>query len=126
MNERVLCAMVEVGGSGSDFAGALVLSVVGISVVFATLVVLALVIGQIVRLFSGRDDGKPAVLSAVDDVDNDASIDPRHRVVIAAAVAAALGQRSRVHRVVMLGNRSGRQWVTEGRVVVMGSHRPHR
>lgn len=126
MNERVLCAMVEVGGSGSDFAGALVLSVVGITVVFATLVVLALVIGQIVRLFSGRDDGEPAVLSAVDDVDNDASIDPRHRVVIAAAVAAALGKRSRVHRVVMLGNRSGRQWVTEGRVVVMGSHRPHR
>ena len=115
-----------VGGDAPDLAGALVLSVVGVGVVFVGLVVLSLVIGRLVRLLADRGGGEVPSVQGPGDRPRDGAVDPRHIVVIAAAVAAAVGPRSRVHRIVMLGNRSGDPWVTEGRGVVMGSHRPHR
>jgi sodium pump decarboxylase gamma subunit len=119
-------SLVVAGGEARDLADALVLSVVGIGVVFVALVVLALVIGRLVRLLADRGGAEvPSADGAAAPV-GDGALDRRHLVVIAAAVAAAVGPRSRMHRIVMLGNRSGDPWVTEGRVVVMGSHRPHR
>ncbi|GAB4547465.1 MAG: hypothetical protein Tsb0013_07220 [Phycisphaerales bacterium] len=107
----------------SDLSGAVVLTAVGVLVVFSTLVVLALIVTALGRWLGDRQerirDGiKP-------QSHRPEEIDPHHLTVIAAAVAAACGPGARVHRIVMLGRESGRQWVTEGRVVVMGSHRPH-
>ena len=109
----------------SDLAGAAVLTIVGLVVVFCTLVVLALVITGIGRLLGNTGAHGALPTPAPAPARGDDTIDPHHLVVISAAVAAAAGPRARVHRIVMLGRQSGRQWVTEGRVVVMGSHRLH-
>ena len=107
-------------------SSAATLMVVGLLVVFTTLVVLALVIVGLGRL--GRVGEERAVNAPAPDSEAEPSGggDRRHLVVISAAVAAAAGPRSRVHRIVVLGREAGRQWVSEGRVEVMGSHRPRR
>lgn len=107
-------------------SGAATLMVVGLVVVFTTLVVLALVIGGLVRLSRAGDGAAEAAPTPGPEAEPANGVDKRHLVVIAAAVAAAAGPRARVHRIVMLGREAGRQWVSEGRVVVMGSHRPRR
>ena len=107
-------------------SGAATLMVVGLVVVFTTLVVLAMVIGGLVRLSRVGERGAAAAHAPGAEAEPTDGVDKRHLVVIAAAVAAAAGPRARVHRIVMLGREAGRQWVSEGRVVVMGSHRPRR
>lgn len=107
----------------SALSGAAVLTVVGLLVVFATLVVLALVIAGLGRWLADGAEAETATAPA--PVAPHDGIDPHHLVVISAAVAAAVGPHARVHKIVMLGRQAGRQWVTEGRVVVMGSHRLH-
>jgi Na+-transporting methylmalonyl-CoA/oxaloacetate decarboxylase gamma subunit len=129
MGLTAIATISAVTPGGGDFAGAAMLMIVGLLVVFTTLVVLAVLIGGLVRLGreAPRDDGGDAgAAPAAGETGQAGRVDRRHLVVIAAAVAAAAGPRARVHRVVMLGRESGRQWVTEGRVVVMGSHRLHR
>lgn len=110
----------------TNTSAAVTLLVVGILVVFGALIVLAMVIAGLGRLATGRAVA-PAKVDGPEPMDGAAGgIDPRHVVVIAAAVAAAVRGPARVHRIVMLGREGGRPWVTEGRVIVMGSHRPGR
>lgn len=116
-------------GVEAGLGGAATLMVVGLVVVFTTLVVLAISISLLVRF--GRES-EPAMADAGEAEAPSAEeflsggIDRRHLVVISAAVAASVGPRARVHRVVMLGREAGAPWVTEGRIVLMGSHRLHR
>jgi Na+-transporting methylmalonyl-CoA/oxaloacetate decarboxylase gamma subunit len=108
------------GEQAGGLAGAATLMAVGLLVVFVTLSVLALVIAGMRRLAPSR------VAEAAPEPERPAGINRHHLVAISAAVAVAAGPRARVHRIVMLGREAGRQWVSEGRVVVMGSHRPRR
>jgi len=101
----------------TDMGTALTLFVVGISVVTTTLVVLALVIGTLGRALKPRAAPAPVIAPP-----RAPGIDPRHRVVISAAVAAAIRSEHRIHRIVLVGREAGRSWVTEGRVTIMGSH----
>lgn len=101
-----------------------VLMAVGLCVVFATLAVLALVVAGMGRVLADR--AVPVSAAPATDEPMRGGVDPRHLVVIAAAARAAAGGPVRVHRIVMLGRQAGAPWVTEGRVVVMGSHHPHR
>ena len=109
----------EIASSG-ELSGAVTLLVVGMVVVFSTLSLIAVVVLAI-RAIVGREGSAPEPGPA----GAPAGVDPRHLAVITAAATAALGARPRITRVVMLGREAGRPWVTEGRVVVMGSHHLH-
>lgn len=102
----------------------LALMVVGMLVVFLSLTVLAGVVLGIQRLLrppapAPMPAAEPAPAPAAPD-----GIDPHHLVTIAAAVATVVGRPHRLRHVVPVGQH-GDGWVTEGRVSIMTSHRPH-
>jgi sodium pump decarboxylase gamma subunit len=101
------------------------LMVVGMLVVFLSLTVLAGVVLGIGRLLQPPAPAPmpaastPAPIPAASE-----GIDPHHLVAIAAAVAVVVDRPHRLRHVVPVGHH-GDGWVTEGRVSIMTSHRPH-
>ena len=108
----------------TQIAQGITLLVVGMGVVFAVLVLLALLI----TVLNTQPKPEPAAapVSHPDSASASNAIPPEHLVASAAASQAALGPRARVSRGVFLGHSGQRDWVAGGRATVMGSHAPSR
>lgn len=112
---------------------ALVLMVVGMGVVFAALLIMSLGLTLLGR-FASANAAKPPEDRAAQDAHESQSPQAaapddhagQHAVVIAAAVAAAIGRPHRIARVVLLEDNPQRDWVAGGRASVMTSHTPRR
>ncbi|MEM1331582.1 MAG: OadG family protein [Planctomycetota bacterium] len=100
------------------------LMIVGMSVVFSSLVVIGLVIGLISMLAQPNAVDEAPVQPAGRPSPEDA-VSPELVAVITAAATAAVRRPVRVRRVVMLGRSDGDPWVSAGRAVLIGSHRLH-
>jgi Na+-transporting methylmalonyl-CoA/oxaloacetate decarboxylase gamma subunit len=116
----------------------LALTVVGVAIVFAALVVLMLVVTALNALFGAREASveTPAAAAAAAPVsapvapapvpvEGAARISPRVLAVICAAAAAALGARAQVTRVRFVESGRRGHWTASGRANIMASHRPH-
>jgi len=101
----------------SKLADALILMLVGMSVVFTALILLWAVIVAVDRL-----TGAPAEPTRAEEAAP--SEQPHLIAVLAAAATAALGRPARVQRVRFLGYETT-AWRQEGRRLVMTSHHPH-
>ncbi len=119
-----------------DFYVALQLTVVGMSVVFIGLLLLVFVLILFQRLdqwmtrrrSAPSTDGptvpEPVVVS--DPTAMRGGVRPETIVVIAAAISVALSRRVQVKRVRYLGSSLENIWARQGRVTIMGSHKPKR
>lgn len=99
--------------------------IVGMLVVFVGLTFMAVLLVALKRVLVQDPDQSVSEQNANRE-NASGEINPHHLVVISAAVAAAVRGPVRVHKVILMGREAGRPWVTEGRVTIMGSHRPHR
>ncbi len=113
-------------------ADGLALTVVGMGVVFVALALLMMMITGLNRVRVRREAKALAPKAAASVAEtaldaasaDDKAISPRLVAVISAAVAAALGPGTRVHRVRFVGPGGRGQWAASGRAGIMGSHRP--
>ena len=107
------------------------LMVVGMGVVFSSLVLLLIVIKT---LNTGLAEKPKAVVASTTPAPAPASepaakttdgIEPEVLAVISAAVAAVVGGSHRIRRVdVLTGQHTGSNWARHGRRAIMTSHRP--
>jgi len=143
LNLDFLLMLAQTAGDG-DIGRGLVLSLVGVLVVFGALsIILGLVVG-LERLSewmnptaptkrpapseksTAGDVVEPAPTAASESAAAPGEPDPALVAVIAAACTAVLHRRVRVRRIMPLGtSQSGHAWVAGGRMTIMGSHRPH-
>lgn len=119
-----------------DFNVALQLTAVGMAVVFMGLLILVFVLILFQRLDQwitqrrstpspeGTVASNPIV--AAEPTALLQGVRPETIVVIAAAISVALSQRVRVKRVRYIGFASENVWARQGRVTIMGSHKPKR
>jgi len=96
---------------------ALEISAIGITIVFASLVLVSLALTLINRLLRPRETAAPATDAAGPSIPADIV------VVLAAAATTALGRRVRVAHVRYHSAAPDTEWSHQGRISVMGSHR---
>jgi sodium pump decarboxylase gamma subunit len=116
----------------SETTLSLVLTLVGMAVVFTSLVVLAMAV-QVLKLASGQRQQRPEPPAAgvgpaspgpASSTPASPQSDPGELVaVLAAAAAAALGRSPQTVRLVRF-KRSGDDWQAAGRRALLTSHRP--
>lgn len=119
--------------ASDNLSTAVVLMIVGMGVVFAALFIMSLGLTLLGR-FASANAAKPPEDRAAQGTDESQSPQAaapddhagQHAVVIAAAVAAAIGRPHRIARVVLLEDNPQRDWVAGGRASVMTSHTPRR
>jgi Na+-transporting methylmalonyl-CoA/oxaloacetate decarboxylase gamma subunit len=103
---------------------ALELSVVGITIVFSSLILVSLTLMLVNRLTTPRPAAQPEAAAAPAAAEEESpAIPPEVVVVIAAAANAAVGRRVRVRHIRYHGAMPGLEWSQKGRALVMGSHR---
>lgn len=120
MSEPALIPVSYLADASTGFGGGVAMMIVGMGVVFVSLVVIGLVAALIARLFRERTAApKPAEPAEKPTGPDGATI-----AVIAAAAAAALHRPVRVKRITMIGRHGPDAWVTGGRSTMLGSHTP--
>lgn len=123
----ILATVVAEGVSengGATIGDALILALVGVAVVFGALLLTLVVVSTV--SYALRERPAPAGLAKSSESPApaaDEAIDERTRVLVAAAVYAAVGPQARVVRVRRLQREISSVWTQHGRVLVQSSHR---
>ncbi|GAB4427326.1 MAG: hypothetical protein Kow0031_07330 [Anaerolineae bacterium] len=113
---------------GEVFIAGLQLSIIGILVVFVALTLVAVVVSNLKyadRFFSARpghhhQPAAQAAPAAGETATPTDAIPPEVIVAIAAAVAEALGEGTRIRHI--RRRQAGTTWQMQGRATIMGSH----
>lgn len=103
---------------------ALILSVVGITVVFAVLAAIGVLIAALDRLLTPKPSTEPAAAAvpAEDAAPARGTVEPQTLAVLTAAAYAAVGRPVRVRRVTFINEDTVSAWKDVGRVGVHASH----
>jgi Na+-transporting methylmalonyl-CoA/oxaloacetate decarboxylase gamma subunit len=104
---------------------ALLLALVGMSVVFLALVTIGVFIYLLGRVFVNRPSAAPAAAMSAAPL-GAGQLDARTIAVISAAAFAAVGRPVRVQRITFINRNTISAWAERGRVSIHGSHNVRR
>jgi Na+-transporting methylmalonyl-CoA/oxaloacetate decarboxylase gamma subunit len=122
----LLPALVDVADDlAARESEALLLALVGMSVVFLALVTIGFFIFLLGRLFAERAVPESQSRPVAEPVAAD-GLDPRTIAVISAAAFVAVGQPVRVQRITFINRNTISAWAERGRVSIHGSHNVRR
>jgi len=108
----------------TDLNTGLVLTVVGMGIVFTVLVLIMIMLFSLQAIFNKQkktSDPEPADSAAVTQEDDTT---PEVMAVIAAAVAVAVGRPHKIRRVNLITQEVRTEWKGRGREKLHSSHRP--
>lgn len=124
MSQHAPIFVSQLADASTGFGGGVAMMIVGMGVVFISLVFIGLVAALISRLFRERSARPEAVAKPPEPAEEKPGPDGVTVAVIAAAAAAALQRPVRVKRITMIGRQGPDAWVTGGRSSMLGSHVP--
>lgn len=110
---------------GASFLDMILLSLVGMLVVFTALGLIGGIMSLLGRLLAKEvveEAVDPAVAPATETADVPAGLDPRTLAVLSAAAYAAVGRPVRLRRITFINENTVSGWKEAGRTAVQSSH----
>jgi Na+-transporting methylmalonyl-CoA/oxaloacetate decarboxylase gamma subunit len=119
---NILLLLISADELAARESEALLLALVGMSVVFLALVTIGTFIFLLGRLFAER----PAPVAETALSSSAEGIDARTVAILSAAAVAAVGRPVRIQRITFINRNTISAWAERGRVSIHGSHNVRR